>query len=36
MYFLGCFTVIALKVADKSGIEVGHERDSNKSPVHAV
>ena len=36
MYLLRCFTVVTLKVADKSGIEVGHERDSNKSLKRAV
>jgi len=36
MYLLCCFTVITLKVVDKGGIEIGHERDSNKSPARAV
>jgi hypothetical protein len=30
MYFLRCFTVVTLKIVDKSGVEVRHGRDSNK------
>ena len=35
-YLMRCFPVKAFKVADKSGVEVAHGGDSNKSLTRAV